>query len=192
MNFIKNKVFKINLIKNTKIFFFKQNIFISGPRGLVVYTQLTNYKNFTINISKTFLIGYKNDQNCQILKNQNYLGLKFFNLLHSLMYNVHFFFSKKLILVGVGLRVWVKQVEKTKKNILLIKIGFSKDLYIEIPRNLIVFSLRPTLLLIRGLSKEAVSLFASRLKQLKKPNSYKGKGIQYKNEIIFLKPGKKS
>lgn len=192
MNFIKNKCFKIDLIKNTKIFFFKQNIFISGPRGLIMYKQLANYNNFVINISKTCLVGYKHTQNCQILKNQKYLDLKFFNLLHSLMYNVHFFFSKKLVLVGIGLRAWIKQVEKTKKNVLLIKIGFSKDLYIEIPQNLIVFSLRPTLILIRGLSKEAVTLFTSCLKQLKKPDFYKGKGIQYKNEIIFLKPGKKS
>lgn len=189
MTFIINKFFKIKLIENTKIFFFKQNIFISGPRGLIVYKKLLNYKKFTLVLSKTVLLFYKNLNTTNVTYNNS---LKLYNLLYSLVYNVHFFLSKKLILVGVGIRAWVKYFEKEQKNVLLIKIGFSKDLYIEIPQSLIVFSLRPTLLLIRGLNKDVVSLFSSRIKQLKKPDFYKGKGVQYKNEIIFLKPGKKS
>ena len=185
MNFLKNKFFTINLIKNTRIFLFKQHLFISGPRGIIVYSELQNYNHFIFNISKTTLFFHEDNKSVQN-------SLKLYNLLNNLIYNVHYFFSKKLVLVGVGIRAWVKYLEKQQKNVLLIKIGFSKDLYIEIPKNLIVFSLRPTLLLIRGLNKDTVSLFSSRVKQLKKPDSYKGKGIQYKNENIFLKPGKKS
>lgn len=192
MNFIKNKYFKINLLENTKIFFFKQNMVISGPRGLIVYKNLINYQNFSFSISKTDLSCFQNN-NRQIDKNKDIKNfLKLYNLLNTLINNVHFFFSKKLILVGVGMRAWVKHLQKEQKNILLIKIGFSKDLYIEIPQNLIVFSLRPTLILIRGLNKEAVTLFSSSIRKLKQPDCYKGKGLQYKNESISLKPGKKS
>jgi large subunit ribosomal protein L6 len=192
MNFIKNKFFKITLIQNTRIFFLKQALFISGPRGLVVYKKLINHSDFTFIVSKTSLECYKT-ANLSITKSPNMdTFLKLYNLLHTLIYNVHYFFSKKLVLIGVGIRAWVKYIEKEQKNILLIKLGFSKDLYIQIPQNLMVFSLRPTLLLIRGLNKEAVTLFSSYLKQLKKPDVYKGKGIQYKNELMILKPGKKS
>jgi large subunit ribosomal protein L6 len=192
MNFIKNKHFKINLIENTKIFFFKHNILISGPRGIIIYNNLINYQNFTFFVSKTELSCFQNSKinknKCKDSKN----SLKLYNLLDTLINNVHYFFSKKLILVGVGMRAWIKYNQKEQKNLLLIKVGFSKDLYIEIPQNLIVFSLRPTLILIRGLNKEVVTLFSSSIKKLKQPDCYKGKGLQYKNEIISLKPGKKS
>lgn len=192
MNSITNKYFKINLLDNTRIFFFKHNMIVSGPRGLIVYKSLANYQNFTFILSKTNLLCYQTHFNelAAILNNNN--SLKLYNLLTTLINNVHYFFSKKLILVGVGMRAWVKYIEKEKKYILLIKIGFSRDLYIQIPQNLIIFSLRPTLLLIRGLNKEVVSLFSSSIRKLKRPDCYKGKGLQYKNEIISLKPGKKS
>lgn len=190
MNCKKNKFFEIKLIQNTKIFFFKQDIFISGPRGLIVYKKLENYQNFKFILSKTTLCFYKNFDNFNKIKVNN--SLKLYNLLQILITNVHYFYSKKLLLVGVGIRAWVKHLEKEQKYVLLIKIGFSKDLYIEIPKTLIVFLLRPTLILIRGLNKDLVCLFSSFIKNLKKPDVYKGKGIQYKNESIFLKPGKKS
>lgn len=185
MSFTNNNSVNIKLIEKTRIFFFKQNIFISGPRGLIVYKKLLNYQNFTFILSKKNLFCFQKDK-ASILNN----SVRLYNLLNTLICTVHYFFSKKLVLVGIGIRAWVKHFEKNK--ILLIKIGFSRDLYIQIPKNLIVLSLRPTLLLVRGLNKEAVSLFSAFIRRLKTPDVYKGKGIFYQNESSLLKPGKKS
>ena len=75
---------------------------------------------------------------------------------------------------------------------LLIKVGFSEDLCIKIPKSFLIFSLRPNLLLIRGLTKEKVNQFASFIRLHKKPKPYKGIGIQYYGENFVLKPGKKN
>jgi large subunit ribosomal protein L6 len=179
------KYFQIKLLKNTKIFFYKQNIFISGPRGVIVYKNLITYKNAIFKLSKTELHCYQKDK---MLTSNNFLML--YALLNESVYNVHFFFSKKLLLVGVGMRVWIKSFENRK--VILLKLGFSQDLYIPVPDNLIVFPLRSTLLLVRGLNKEKVTLFTSYIKRFRSPDLYKGKGLQYKNEVIRLKPGKKS
>ena len=114
--------------------------------------NLINYKNAIFKLSKTELHCYQKDK---MSISHNFLML--YILLNESIYNVHFFFSKKLILVGVGMRVWIKTFEN--KKVILLKLGFSQDLYIPIPDNLIVFPLRSTLLLIRGLNKEKVTLF---------------------------------
>jgi large subunit ribosomal protein L6 len=46
------------------------------------------------------------------------------------------------------------------------------------------------LILIKGIDKEEVSQIARYIKLIKVPDSYKGKGVRYENEIIFIKPGK--
>ena len=47
-------------------------------------------------------------------------------------------------------------------------------------------------LTITGIDKEAVGLFANKIRSLKKPEPYKGKGIRYSDEVIRRKQGKKS
>lgn len=94
-------------------------------------------------------------------------------------------------MVGIGLKAWIKTLKNTQK-ILLIKAGFSEDLLINIPKSILIFSLRPTIILIRCLSKEKATQFASLVRLHKKPENYKGIGIQYQDERLLLKPGKKN
>lgn len=94
-------------------------------------------------------------------------------------------FEKKLLVEGVGFK-W-----EVKGTTLHLSLGFSHPVTMEIPAGLTVTAEKGTLTVV-GVDKEAVSLFASKVRQLKKPEPYKGKGIRYSTEVIRRKQGKKS
>lgn len=177
----------IRLLTNTQVLFYKNSIIVKGPKGIVSYSNFKNFSKYDITLEKHVIrisINYSNNQ-----KNANLTQMS--NLIKNLIFGVHFLFSKKLILVGIGLKTWIKKLKDNQK-VLLIKAGFSQDLFINIPSSILVFSLRPTLLLIRSLSKEKANQFSSFIRLHKKPEKYKGIGIQYQNEVLLLKPGKKN
>lgn len=96
---------------------------------------------------------------------------------------------KRLNIVGVGYRCF--QVEEYKKQLLLLKLGYSHPIYLKIPKNLVIFCLKFTKLFIYGNSYQDINLTASLIRKTKLPEPYKGKGILNENEKITLKQGKK-
>lgn len=96
--------------------------------------------------------------------------------------NVQFF--KKLQLIGVGYRA------KIENQTLFLSVGFSHITFFPIPSQLQITILNHVQIVITGIDKHAVCLFASQLRNLKPPEPYKGKGIKYKHEIIIKKIGK--
>ena len=96
-------------------------------------------------------------------------------------------FTRKLELNGVGFRVAVQG-----KN-LKMALGFSHDVMFPIPDNIKVAieGEKGNVIAISGANKEAVGLCASLIRNLKKPEPYKGKGIKYAEETILRKEGKK-
>ena len=66
-----------------------------------------------------------------------------------------------------------------------------KDL-VKIPEGLTVEQVSNTEITIKGISKELVGEFAAKVRKLRKPEPYKGKGIRYKDEFIRRKEGKKA
>jgi len=97
-------------------------------------------------------------------------------------------FIKKLIFKGLGLKASLIEEEK----ILELKLGFSHLIRLPIPENKIKIKIIKNGLLIFGHNLVTVCNFMYKIKSLKLPNIYKGKGIWYKNEIIHLKEIKKS
>lgn len=164
------------------IFFYKSCIITNGPFGTIILPQFFNNNEYTICLEKNRLYFLK--------KTVSKFKLKLITLLNNTIIGTQFLFSKKLLFFGVGFRVWLKQKNKTK--LLLIKVGFSKDLNLIIPKNLIIYSLRVNILLIRGLKKCAVNQFSNLIRSYKKPDIFKGKGIQLLTESINLKQGKKN
>lgn len=94
-------------------------------------------------------------------------------------------FEKKLILEGIGYK------SEVKANNIVFALGFSHPVEVEIPEGLTVTA-EKNLITISGIDKEKVGGFAARLRALKKPEPYKGKGMRYETEIIKRKQGKKS
>jgi large subunit ribosomal protein L6 len=94
-------------------------------------------------------------------------------------------FEKKLIVEGVGFKWEVKGTN------LQLALGFSHPVIIAIPQGVTVTAEKSTLT-ISGIDKEAVGLFANKVRSFKKPEPYKGKGIRYSDEVVRRKQGKKS
>ncbi len=94
-------------------------------------------------------------------------------------------FSKKLILEGVGFKSEVKG-----KN-LELALGFSHGVSVPIPEGLTVTAEKNNIT-ITGIDKELVGAFSAKIRGMKKPEPYKGKGFHYDGEVVRRKQGKKS
>lgn len=94
-------------------------------------------------------------------------------------------FEKKLIVDGIGFKVGVqgKNLQMSLGFSHQVEVAISDDLKVEVEKNVIKIS---------GIDKEKVGSFAAKIKGLKKPEPYKGKGIRYEGEIIRRKEGKKA
>jgi len=94
-------------------------------------------------------------------------------------------FQKKLILEGIGFK------SEVKGDTIALALGFSHPVNVPIPSGIKVTA-EKNVITISGINKEQVGEFAAKLRDLKKPEPYKGKGMRYENEVIKRKQGKKS
>ena len=94
-------------------------------------------------------------------------------------------FTKELELIGVGYKA---RVEGTK---LILSLGYSHDVIIETPKGLKITCTSPTQISIFGADKQLVGQTASEIREWRKPEPYKGKGIRYVGEYVRRKEGKK-
>lgn len=92
-------------------------------------------------------------------------------------------FSKALEVIGVGYRVGVKG------NMVELQVGFSHPVLVDLPDG-IKASVEGQVLTLSGIDKELVGETAARIRRIRKPEPYKGKGIKYVNETIRRKVGK--
>ena len=93
-------------------------------------------------------------------------------------------FQLTLILKGVGYRAAVQ------KNEIVLCLGYSHPVKIEIPKDISVEVLQNTTINLKSCNKELLGLFASNIRAWRRPEPYKGKGILYKDEQIIRKVGK--
>lgn len=92
-------------------------------------------------------------------------------------------FSKALEVIGVGYRVAVKG------NMVELSVGFSHPVIVDLPDG-IKAAVEGQVLTLSGIDKELVGETAARIRRIRKPEPYKGKGIKYVNETIRRKVGK--
>ena len=94
-------------------------------------------------------------------------------------------YEKILELVGVGYRAALKGKQ------LNLQLGFSHDINFDIPDEIKVVVEKQTTLKISGADKQLVGMIVSKIKSLRPPEPYKGKGIKEKGQYILRKEGKK-
>jgi large subunit ribosomal protein L6 len=92
-------------------------------------------------------------------------------------------FRKKLLLKGLG----YKAALKNEESLLELKIGYSHVILVPIDKQILKVIIDKNTLIVEGFDKVAVGNFVNKIRSLKLPDSYKGKGFWYKNEIIKLK-----
>ncbi len=105
-------------------------------------------------------------------------------IIHNLVVGVSEGFKKTLEVNGVGYRAALQG------NKLVVSAGYSHNVEKEIPAGLKVELPKNTLIVISGIDKQLVGQFAAEVRDIRKPEPYKGKGIKYDNEHIRRKEGK--
>ncbi len=94
-------------------------------------------------------------------------------------------FERKLEINGVGYRAAVQGSN------LQLNLGYSHDVAYPIPKGITIVTPKPTEIVITGSNRQQVGQVAAEIRQFRKPEPYKGKGIKYAEEKIHRKEGKK-
>ncbi|WP_299368434.1 50S ribosomal protein L6 [uncultured Tateyamaria sp.] len=94
-------------------------------------------------------------------------------------------FKKELEIQGVGYRATMQG------NTLKLNLGLSHDVDYTAPEGVTVTAPKQTEIVVEGIDQQLVGQVAANIREWRKPEPYKGKGIRYKGEFIFRKEGKK-
>jgi large subunit ribosomal protein L6 len=152
---------------------------VKGPKGnleLAIHPHVTvTQEDNQINVKVS------NEEN---VKDRALWGL-FVRLISNMVTGVSEGFEKKLEVNGVGYKVNVQG------RTLKLDVGFSHEVDFPIPEG-IEMSVEKNVITVSGIDKQAVGEVAARIRRVRKPEPYKGKGIKYSDEVIQRKAGKAS
>jgi large subunit ribosomal protein L6 len=107
------------------------------------------------------------------------------SMIQNLVTGVTAGFKKELEIQGVGYRAAMKGKD------VQLQLGFSHEVVFDVPAGVTVTSPKQTELVVEGIDQQLVGQVAANIREWRKPEPYKGKGIRYKGEFIFRKEGKK-
>ncbi len=167
----------IQLNKEAKIFVEKSSVRVEGPKG-----QLSVDLPSGISIEQkdnNLLVNRKGDLK-QTKANHGTIR----SLLVNMIEGVTKGHKKELQISGVGFRA------QATGNKLVLNIGFSHPIEYQIPQDVKVVTPAPTSITIEGVDKSLVGRVAAEIRDFKRPEPYKGKGIMYVGEVIRRKQGK--
>lgn len=105
------------------------------------------------------------------------------NLLHNIITGVSTGFTKKLELVGIGYRAAIEG------NDLVLQVGYTHPVRMTIPEGLQA-KVEKNVITVTGADKQRLGQFCAEVRQVRKPEPYKGKGIRYQGEHVRMKQGK--
>jgi len=154
---------------------------VKGPKGEL--TQEID-RDITIEITETELIvGRPTEQ----IRHRAMHGL-YRSLIANLVKGVTEGYKKELELVGVGFKA------ANQGNVLDLALGYSHNIIFEVPKELKVATTtekgqNPKIFL-EGSDKQLIGAVAAKLRSLRKPEPYKGKGVKYSDEVVRRKAGK--
>ena len=106
------------------------------------------------------------------------------SLINNMVIGVDKGFEKKLAVEGVGYRA------NASGSTLTLNVGYSNPVEFPIPEGITCEVDKANVITVAGIDKELVGLTAARIRQIRKPEPYKGKGIRYVDEHIVRKVGK--
>nr|YP_010618743.1 Ribosomal protein L6 [Rhodomelopsis africana]WAX02756.1 Ribosomal protein L6 [Rhodomelopsis africana] len=168
---------EIIIPKNIEVIINQSEIFVKGNKGTLYYK-----------VSELIEIGRQNNvikltKKKKTQKAQAIHGLSR-SIINNMIHGVSKGFEKKLVIQGVGYR---SQMEE--KN-LILNMGYSHPVKIEPPKDINIKVENNTNIFISGINKETVGQIAAKIRSVRPPEPYKGKGIRYENETVKRKVGK--
>ncbi len=105
-------------------------------------------------------------------------------LIYNAIYGIKHGYEKKLELVGVGYRA------RMEGNTLVMSLGWNHPIKIESPEGILIEVPEETKIVLKGHDKQKLGEFATKIRAIRKPEPYKGKGIRYEGEYVRRKSSK--
>ena len=177
-----SKIGKINISipEKVKVVLNGNIINIEGPLGKKSLNM--DIENFELNIKEGKELSIKpkkiNDDTKRLWGMNR-------SLLNNAIIGITTGYNKTLELSGVGYRAALKGKQ------LNLQLGFSHDVNFDIPEDIKISVEKQTSIKINGFDKQKVGMVVSKIKSLRLPEPYKGKGIREKGQYILRKEGKK-
>ena len=156
-----------------------QLLSVKGPKGTLTYTLLDGVQVTIENNELTVFVADEEKRNLRGLTR---------TLISNMVEGVAHGYEKKLLVM------WVGYGAKLEGKKLVLSIWYSHKVNFEIPQSIETTLEQDikgnSIITMKGIDKQYLGEVAAKLKALKKPEPYKGKGIRYFDEYIKLKPGK--
>jgi large subunit ribosomal protein L6 len=169
----------IALVDGVKIAVNGRQVNVEGPKGKLSWEHRPEVSVTVDANAKQVVIARQNDERAA----RAFHGLTR-ALINNMIFGVKNGYEKKLEIIGVGYQA------QLRGKSLALRVGFANELVRPIPEGLVVTCPDNTHIVIQGPDKQKVGQFAAELRQLRKPEPYKGKGVRYQGEQVKLKPGK--
>ena len=164
--------------ENVEVKIEKEKVVIKGPKGEI-----------SQKIPEEILVKEENNKIVISPKKKSKNTSAFWGLIRALLRNhlegVSSGFERKLELRGIGYRASIED-----ENILKLQVGFSHPVKLEVPSQ-INLSVEKNIINVSGIDKQKVGEFAAKIRKIRPPEPYKGKGIRYLGEIVRKKTSKK-
>ena len=171
---------KIKIPNNINIILQENKLILKGPLGSVEVNIMDSlyffFKNNNLLLSFNSL-HFKNKKKSFLKLYKSLIKLKIKGILQG--------FKLNLFLKGLGFKAFIEQ------NNLILKLGYSHSITIPIPENIKIIN-QTNKLIFNCNDLGILTKYVHYIKNFKKPEPYKGKGLLLKNEIVYLKEGKKS
>jgi large subunit ribosomal protein L6 len=155
-----------------------QTIEVKGPKGTLTFTA-TDDVTITIDGNNVSV-----DPRGSSKRARQQWGMSR-TMIANLVNGVTNGFKKELDIVGVGYRAQVQG------NSIKLNLGYSHDVDFAIPAGVTATTPKPTEIVLEGIDAQLVGETAAKIRDWRRPEPYKGKGIRYRGEYIFQKEGKK-
>lgn len=168
---------EIIIPKDVKTHINDTTISVSGVKGKLSY-NISQCIQITKNENIITLIKQDNTKKAQAI-----YGLSR-SIVNNMIIGVSKGFTKQLIIQGVGYR------SQMEGSVLILNVGYSHPVKIKPPNNINIKVENSTNIFISGINKELVGQIAAKIRSVRPPEPYKGKGIKYSNEYIRRKVGK--
>jgi large subunit ribosomal protein L6 len=154
-------------------------VHVEGPKGKL---EIDFHRNMTVKVdegAKAVTVVRPDDER----QNRALHGMTR-SLIANMVEGVTKGFEKKLKIEGIGYQA------RMDKKAVVLTVGYANPVTMEPPAGVTVEVSDPTTVLVKGADKQLVGQFAADIRQVRKPEPYKGKGIRYEKEQVRRKEGK--
>jgi len=167
----------IALPKEVKVSWDTSKVEVTGPKGQLIHSLP---QGISVSMDKEKLFVHRADEQRTSRALQGLIR----SLVANMVTGTTRGFEKRLEIIGVGFRADLQGED------LKLTLGFSHPILYPIPKGIKVEVEKQTQISIKGIDKQQVGTVAAKLRSIKPPEPYKGKGIRYLGERIRKKVGK--